>query len=230
MFPHKVYPPSARQRAGKTPPHRLALSLFSLLLCLSAVFATTHVQADTAVDFDTLIEANRAMGFTSAEITDERKEKLERLAIKICRAMKFSDEVFVKRAMSVTTKFLQDYNGVSAVTNKNILSFLNDNRAYLFCDNREGEKIHYMESALNKNKTEKLFTEFLNELMPGSDGLVPNVNVMIAPNKTLLDAMAEKVKEYSTSPGLKKNMESEIREFRRDYQAKYFHELAPLSK
>jgi hypothetical protein len=53
---------------------------------------------------------------------------------------------------------------------------------------------------------------------------------MIAPNKTLLDAMAEKVKEYSTSPGLKKNMESEIREFRRDYQAKYFHELAPLSK
>jgi hypothetical protein len=170
------------------------------------------------------------MGFTSAEITDERKEKLRKLASKFCSAMMYSDEVFVKRAMSVTTKFLQDYNGVSAVTNKNILSFLNDNRAYLFCDNREGEKIHYMEYALNKNKTEKVFSRFLNELMSESDGLVPNVNVMIAPNKTLLDAMAEKLKEVSWDPELKKNMESEIRAFRRDYQAKYFHELAPLSK
>jgi hypothetical protein len=132
--------------------------------------------------------------------------------------------------MSVTTKFLQDYNGVSAVTNKNILSFLNDNRAYLFCKDREGEKIHYMEYALNKNKTDKLFSHFLNELMLGSDGLVPNVNVMIAPNKTLLDAMAQKVKEYSGDPELQKSMESEIRAFRRMYQAKYFHELAPLSK
>jgi hypothetical protein len=142
----------------------------------------------------------------------------------------FSDEVFVKRAMSVTTKFLQDYNGVSAVTNKKILSFLNDNRAYLFCKDRKGKRIHYMEFAINENKISRVFTEFLNELMTGSEGLVPNVNVMVGPNKTLLDAMALKVEEYSTSPDLKDDMEIEIAVFRRMYQAKYFHELAPLSK
>jgi hypothetical protein len=231
MFPHKVYPPSARQRAGKTPPHRLALSLFSLLLCLSAVFATTHVQADTAVDFDTLIEANRAMGFTSAEITDERKEKLERLARLICRSMKYPDEKFVMLARTVTTKFLKELKKKDEVvtgTNKELLIFLNENRAYLFCKgrrDRDGERVHYMEYAINENKMDKVFSHFLNNLMTGSEGLVPNVNVMVGPNKTLLDAMALKVEEYSTSPELKDDMEIEIAVFRRMYQAKYFHEL-----
>jgi hypothetical protein len=77
---------------------------------------------------------------------------------------------------------------------------------------------------------DKVFSHFLNNLMTGSDGLAPNVNVIVGPNKTLLDAMALKVEHYSTRPGLKEDMEIEIAEFRSMYQAKYFHELAPLSK
>jgi len=182
-----------------------------------------------------LFAINQQWGLVQDAIDPDRTRMLRYLALKLCGNMKDDNDVFVKNAKKIVSSFMKKFDQVNNASDEQILGFLNENRAHLFCKKPLGGEEHYMVYAVKNNQVSKLFTKLLNKLTPDMESLPPNVNVIVdnaadGTPETFLDFLKRKADEPDNPESLTNTYYTKISEFRRRYSAKYFHEIEAREK
>ena len=210
----------------------LLKKLACLLIVVCSLSLSLNVHSEEG-DKRHLFAINQQWGLVQDAIDPQRLKKLRFLALKYCGNMEYDNDVFVERATKIARSFMKKFDGIEQASKAQILAFLNENRAHLFCKKPLGGEEHYMVYAVKNNQISKLFTFFLNDLTSNKDTLSPNVNVIVGTSpsgspETFLDFLQRKADEPDRHPDFKNKIYTKISQFRRLYNAKYFHEIVEL--
>jgi hypothetical protein len=180
--------------------------------------------------------SNLALGIIDVRMPQEREARIRELANKMCRYFNKPLYSFFRSSYPgkiLVREFLTEFDQIEKATNEQILKFLNQNRAYLWCANTMGKEEHYMVFAVRNQYMDDLFDSFFSELTSDNTKLSPNLNVVVGHSldgkpQTFLDFIKSLADNTALPKQTSHTYQLKLKEFRDMYKAKYYHELSSL--